>query len=218
MSKYTPLDQRLYEYLLAQRTPDDELLVDLQTETQRLHGRQANMQISPDQGTFLTMIARLMGARRAVEVGTFTGYSSICIARGLGPDGRLLALDISPEFTDVARRYWKRGGLDERIELRLGPAADTLRGLPHEVLFDLAFIDADKGGYLVYYEEILARLRPGGLILADNVLWSGRVAQDDDGDPDTQALRRFNQAVMSDARVESVMLALADGLLLARKR
>ena len=202
MSKFTPLDERLYAYLLAQRSPDDELLVELQRETQRLPGRQANMQISPDQGSFLTMLARLMGARRAVEVGTFTGYSSICIARGLGPEGRLLALDISPEFTDVARRYWKRGGLEPRIELRLGPAADTLRGLPSEPLFDLAFIDADKGGYLVYY----------------NVLWSGRVARDEGDDADTQALRRFNAAVTRDARVESVMLSLADGLLLARKR
>lgn len=218
MSKYTPLDEHLYEYLLAQRTPDDELLLDLQRETQRMPGRQANMQISPDQGSFLTMLARLMGARRAIEVGTFTGYSSICIARGLGPDGRLLALDISEEFTDVARRYWQRGGLDGRIELRLGPAADTLRALPKEALFDLAFIDADKGGYLVYYEEILLRLRPGGLILADNVLWSGRVARQDEHDADTDALRRFNQAVTGDARVETVMLSLADGLLLARKR
>jgi caffeoyl-CoA O-methyltransferase len=175
------------------------------------------MQIDPNQGTLLTMLARLLNARFIVEVGTFTGYSSICLARGLAPGGRLLCLDVSEEWTAVARRYWERAGLSDRIELRLGPAGESLRALPLEESIDLAFIDADKPGYPDYYREILRRLRPGGLIAVDNVLWSGRVADPANHDPSTQTIREFNDMVIADDRVTSVMLPIADGVTLIRK-
>jgi caffeoyl-CoA O-methyltransferase len=216
MSKFTALDEPLYRYLEAHRTPDDDLMRELRAETEAL-GRPSNMQITADQGTLLTLLAALIGARFAIEVGTFTGFSAICIARGLAPGGRLLTCDVSDEWTRVARRYWARAGVAERIELRLGPALDTLRALPRESLCDFAFIDADKTGYAAYYEEILARLRPNGLIAVDNVLWDGRVLREADQEPDTLALRRFNEQVAADRRVQSVMLAVADGLTLARK-
>lgn len=215
--KFTALDQRLYAYLLEQRTPDDELLGELRAETVAFAGPRAGMQIAPQQGTFLTLLAALMGARQAIELGTFTGYSAICLARGLADGGRLLACDVSAESAAVARKYWERAGLAARIELRLGPALDTLRALPLEPFLDLAFVDADKVGYVAYYEELLPRLRPGGLLVADNVLWSGRVVDRTDTDADTVALRRFNAHVAADRRVQSVMLAVADGLTLARK-
>jgi len=164
------------------------------------------------------MLARLMGARRAVEIGTFTGYSSICIARGLADGGRLLCCDVSEEWTAIARRYWTRAGLDDRIELRLGPGLDTLRALPREPAIDLVFIDADKPGYRSYYEELLPRVRPNGLFVFDNVLWSGAVADPAVQDDSTRALRALADHVRQDARVDEVMLAVADGLLLARKR
>jgi caffeoyl-CoA O-methyltransferase len=175
------------------------------------------MQIAPDQGTLLTILASALGARRALEVGTFTGYSAICIARGMGPEGRLLACDTSEEWTAIARRYWARAGLGDRIELRLGPAATTLKSLPPEPVFDFAFIDADKASYAIYYEETLRRLRPGGLIAVDNVLWSGKVVQPDAQDEDTRAIRAFNDFVASDRRVRAVMLPVADGLTLLQK-
>jgi len=217
MSKFIAVDEALHAYILAHRTPDDDVLRELQEETARL-GDRARMQIAPDQGTFLRLLVSALGARRAVEVGTFTGMSSICIARGLGPEGRLLCCDVSEEWTAIARRYWARAGLADRIELRLGPAADTLRALPLEPVFDFGFIDADKAGYLVYYEEILQRLRPGGLVAVDNVLWSGDVVRKEKQDADTEAIRGFNDVVAADARVDSVILPLADGLTLARKR
>ncbi len=217
MSKFIAVDQALHSYILSHRTPDDDVLRALQDETDRL-GDRAKMQIAPDQGTFLSLLVAAIGARRAIEVGTFTGMSSICIARGLGPQGRLLCCDVSEEWTAIARRYWTRAGVAERIELRLAPAADTLRSLPLEPAFDFAFIDADKAGYPVYYEEILKRLRPSGLITVDNVLWSGDVVRADKKDDDTQAIRRFNDLVAADSRVESVIVPLADGLTLARKR
>jgi caffeoyl-CoA O-methyltransferase len=176
-----------------------------------------SMQISADQGRLLTMLVQLSGARRVVEVGTFTGYSSICLARGLPPDGHLLCCDVSEEWTSIARSYWNKAGLSHRIELRLGPAADTLRSLPKEMQFDLAFIDADKGGYPVYYEEILQRLSPGGLICVDNVLWSGRVVDQSITEGDTKTIRDFNEMVAVDPRVTVVILAVADGLSLIRK-
>jgi caffeoyl-CoA O-methyltransferase len=216
MSKFIVLDDPLYEYMLAHRTPDDALLEELRAETARL-GEQARMQIAPDQGTFLSLLVASIGARRAVEVGTFTGMSAISIARGLGPEGRLLCCDVSEEWTAIARRYWNRADLEGRLELRLGPAAHTLRALPAEPAFDFAFIDADKPGYRTYYEEILLRLRPGGLIAVDNVLWGGKVVHDPDDDESTRAICAFNDFVAADRRVQSVMLALADGLTLARK-
>jgi caffeoyl-CoA O-methyltransferase len=186
-------------------------------ETRRLGGISV-MQVAPEQGAFLTLFTRAIGARRALEVGTFTGYSSLCIARGLAAGGRLITCDTSDEWTKVARRYWEKAGVADRIELRLGPGADSLRALPAEPVFDLGFIDADKPGYPVYYEEILPRLRPGGVILVDNVLWTGRVADSSAQDDMTNAIRRFNDKVAADPRVECVMVPISDGLTLLRKR
>jgi caffeoyl-CoA O-methyltransferase len=216
MSKYVALNDALAEYLLAHRTPDDDVLRALHEETAAL-GERAVMQIAADQGTFLNLLVSAIGARQAVEVGTFTGYSSICIARGLAPGGRLICCDVSEEWTSVARRYWKRAGLEDRIELRLGPAAETLRALPRGEHFDFAFIDADKQSYRTYYEEVLPRLRAGGLVAADNVLWSGDIVNPEKKDENTLALRAFNEHVAADRRVQSVILPLADGLTLARK-
>ncbi|PYQ22661.1 MAG: SAM-dependent methyltransferase [Acidobacteria bacterium] len=215
--KILPLDRKLYDYLLARRTPDDPVLVELREETARL-GDRARMQIAPEQGTFLRMLVAAIGARRAVEVGTFTGYSAICIARGLAPGGRLLCCDVSAEWTAVARRYWEKAGVADRIDLRLAPAVETLRALSVEPVVDFAFIDADKTSYPVYYEEILRRLRPGGLIAVDNVLWSGDVVRPQKRDADTRAIRRFNDLVAADERVDSVMTPIADGITLVRKR
>ena len=186
-------------------------------ETARL-GPIAVMQIAPEQGAFLTMITRLLGVRDAVEVGTFTGYSALAIARGLAPNGHLLCCDVSEEWTAIARRAWERAGVDDRIELRIAPAVETLRALPDTPRFDLGFIDADKANYAIYYEEILARTRPGGLILVDNVLWSGAVVDDSRQDENTRAIRAFNTAVAADPRVDCVMTPISDGLTLLRKR
>jgi caffeoyl-CoA O-methyltransferase len=215
--KFLSLTQPVYEYLVAHTVPPDDVLRDLAEETAAL-GPVSIMQVAIEQGAFLTQLARLIGARRAVEVGTFTGYSSICIARGLADGGRLLCCDVSDEWTAIARRYWTRAGLDDRIELRLGPALDTLRALPRAPEIDLVFIDADKPGYVGYYEQLLPRVRPNGLFVFDNVLWSGSVADPAVQDDNTRALRTLADHVCADRRVEAVMLAIADGLLLARKR
>jgi predicted O-methyltransferase YrrM len=175
------------------------------------------MQIGPDQGMFMRMLGQITGAVSALEVGTFTGYSSICIARGLASGGRLLCCDVDEEFTTVAREYWKRAGLDGVIELKIGQAADTLRGLPAGTQFDLAFIDADKTGYVGYWELIVPLIRSGGLILADNTLSSGRVADADASGDNVRAIRQFNDLVRADDRVEVVLLPVGDGLTMARK-
>ena len=211
------LSAAVHEYLVRHGTPPDPVLRDLAEETLRL-GQISMMQIAPEQGAFMTLLARAIGAGRAVEVGTFTGYSALCIARGLPDDGSLLACDVSEEWTAVARRHWERAGVAKKIELRIGPGLETLRSLPVEPRFDLGFIDADKSSYPHYYEEILRRLRPGGLILVDNVLWFGRVADPADQDPQTRAIRAFNDAVAADPRVDCVMLPVSDGLTLLRKR
>jgi predicted O-methyltransferase YrrM len=216
--KILPLDGPLHDYVVSHRTPDDPLLRELREETEARLGSESRMQISPEQGTLLRILVSAMGARRAVEVGTFTGYSAISIARGLAAGGRLLCCDVSEEWTAVARRYWERAGLLDRIELRLGPAAETLRALPVAATFDFGFIDADKPGYPVYYEEILRRLRPGGLIAVDNVLWDGGVIRPELQDESTVAIRRFNDLVAADDRVDSVMTPVADGITLVRKR
>jgi caffeoyl-CoA O-methyltransferase len=157
----------------------------------------------------------MVDARFAVEVGTFTGYSSICIARGLSPRGKLLCCDVSEEWTAIARRYWKSAGLDKCIELRLGPAIETLQELPDRPHIDLAFVDADKSGYIDYWEELVPRMRPGGVIVVDNVLWSGDVVDAAVTDPDTEAIRAFNDHACADGRVDLVMLPIADGVSLA---
>jgi len=212
------LTPEVHDYLVGHSRAPDAVLRDLAEQTRRAVGGLWIMQIAPEQGAFMELLARLSGARRAVEVGTFTGYSAICLARGLGEGGRLLCLDASEEWTAIARRYWRRAGLDDRIELRLGPAAQTLSALPCEPLFDLAFIDADKPNYLVYYEAILARMPVGGLVIADNVLWSGAVVDPEKQDEQTRALRAYNDFVAADPRVETSMIPVGDGLLLARKR
>jgi caffeoyl-CoA O-methyltransferase len=211
------LSGAIHHYLVTHTDPVDDVQRWLIDRTQEL-GPVAGMQISPEQGALLTMLVRLVGATSVVEVGTFTGYSSLCLARGLAPEGRLLCCDVSEEWTSIAREGWKRGGVDDRVELRIGPAADTLAALPPEPTIDLSFIDADKSGYRTYYDELLPRTRPGGLILVDNVLWSGRVIDDANTSADTEAIRAFNDHVVADDRVETVMLPVADGLTLLRRR
>jgi caffeoyl-CoA O-methyltransferase len=211
------LTPEIHRYLVERGTPPDDVLRDLAEETARL-GPIAMMQIAPEQGALMTLLARAIGAKRVVEVGTFTGYSALCIARGLPDDGWLLACDVSEEWTAIARRYWERAGVAKRIELRLGPAIETLRPLPLEPRFDMGFIDADKPAYPAYYEEILRRLRPGGLVLVDNVLWFGRVVDPEAQDEQTRAIRAFNDSVAADPRVDCVMLPVSDGLTILRKR
>ena len=207
----------LASYLVGHGSPPDALQLALIDETAEL-GPVAGMQVAPEQGAFLTVLTRLIGARAAVEVGTFTGYSALCIARGLPADGHLLCCDVSEEWTAIGRRAWEAAGVADRIELKLAPAAETLRALPREATIDLGFIDADKPGYPVYYEELLARLRPNGVLLVDNVLWGGRVTQDDADDDNTKAIKAFNDMVAADERVEAVMLPISDGLTLCRKK
>ncbi len=217
MSKYTPIDDALHAYLLSHRTPDDALLVELQEETRRVTGARSIMQIAPEEGTLLGLLVAATGARRIVEVGTFTGYSALCMARALPPGGTLLACDVSEEYTAVGRRFWQKAGVADRIRLVLAPAVETLRAQPDEELFDFGFIDADKTSYPIYYEEILRRLRPGGLIAIDNVLWNGQVVREDDQSDDTRAIRAINALVARDRRVQSVMIGVSDGITLARK-
>jgi caffeoyl-CoA O-methyltransferase len=205
----------IHRYILAHTMPVDAVLRDLITETAKLPN--AVMQIAPEQGAFMSILTRLIGARRAVEVGTFTGYSSISIARGLPDDGHLLCCDVNEEWTSIARRYWDRAGVAHKTELKLAPAADTLRALPEGDQFDLAFIDADKPGYPVYYAEIVRRLRPNGVILVDNTLWGGRIDDPSVTDEHTVALRSFNDMVAADPAVDCVQLTIGDGLTLVRK-
>jgi caffeoyl-CoA O-methyltransferase len=181
-------------------------------------GPLAIMQVAREQGHLLTLLTRLVGARRAVEIGTFTGYSAICIARGLADGGRLLACDVSEEWTAIARKYWARAGLEDRIELRIGPALDTVSALPATPEIDLVFIDADKTSYRAYYDALLPRLRPNGLIVFDNVLWMGAVVNPDAQDESTVAIRALNDFLITDERVDVVMLPVADGVTLVRKR
>ena len=205
-------------YLCAHSTPPDAILRELAHETAEWFPSEVSLAIAPEQGTFMTILTRLIGARSAIEIGTFTGYSSICLARGLAGDGHLLCCDLSDEWTSVARKYWKRAGLADKIELRLGPALDTVRSLPREPQFDLAFIDADKPGYLGYWKEVVPRVRSGGAILVDNTFSHGRVIDAGNESELVQAIRDFNDHAAADDRVEVVMLPLGDGLTLARKK
>jgi caffeoyl-CoA O-methyltransferase len=211
------LSQDVQDYIMAHSTPPDPVLADLAAETTRRFPAEAQMQIGADQGRLMTILAQLTGVTGAVEVGTFTGYSSICLARGLADGGRLVCSDVSDEWTSVARTYWQRAGLADRIELRLGPALDTLRALPAAAELDLAFIDADKEGYVGYWDEIVPRMRPGGVILVDNTLQDGRVADPARREPVVQAIRTFNGRAASDSRVELALLSVGDGLTLARR-
>jgi predicted O-methyltransferase YrrM len=215
--KSLSLTDELHAYLVAHCTPVDEIARELAEETLALLPDHAQMQVAPEQAAFLNMLTKLVGTRFAVEVGTFTGMSSLAIARGLPPDGKLFCFDISREYTSVARRYWERAGVQDRIELHIGPAADMLRALPNEPFLDLAFIDADKTGYLTYWHELVPRMRHGGVLAVDNVLWSGRVLNPSPDNPDDMAIVAFNDEILRDPRVEVVMLPLADGVTLARR-
>jgi len=218
MSKFTALTDDLHAYLVDRGARQDDLLARLQEETEREEGDVAVMQIAPDQGAFMGLLTAAIGARRAIEVGTFTGYSAICIARALPEDGELVCCELDSDRADVARRWIAEAGLDDRVDVRVGPASDTLRSLPDEEIFDLAFIDADKPGYDDYYEQCLARLRPGGLILLDNVLLSGRVLDPPEDDDSARALAGLNDKLAADDRVDLAMVGIADGITIARKR
>jgi caffeoyl-CoA O-methyltransferase len=211
------LSPEVHEYLVAHGTPPDEVQRALIAETAELGGI-SMMQVAPEQGALLTILAKLVGARSAVEVGTFTGYSSLCIARGLADGGHLLCCDVSEEWTAIARRHWERAGVADRIELRIAPALETLQALPSDETIDLAFIDADKPGYISYYEALVPRMRPGGLVLVDNVLWGGSVVDPSVTDENTEAIRACNDHIAADSRVDVVMLPVSDGLTLARKK
>lgn len=214
-----PLDDRLYDYLLRHSLREHPALARLRAET-AAHPR-VNMQISPEQGQFMQLLVRLLGARRTIEVGVFTGYSSLAVALALPPGGTLLACDISEEYTCIARRYWAEAGVADRIELVLAPAVATLdaRLTAGEAgWYDFAFIDADKTGYHDYYERLLRLVRPGGLIAVDNTLWSGAVADPADQDDDTRAIREFNERLHADARIDLSLVPIGDGLTLARRR
>ncbi|MGD1091812.1 MAG: class I SAM-dependent methyltransferase [Bryobacteraceae bacterium] len=211
--------EELSQYLSSVSLREPEILQRLREETAQLPN--GSIQIAPEQGQFMTLLVQLLCARRTLEVGVFTGYSALAVALALPSDGRLVACDISEEYTNVARRYWKEAGVDHLIDLRLKPALETL----HELIaageqdsFDFAFIDADKRNYEGYYEAALRLIRPGGLIMADNVLWSGRVADPTNQEPDTLALRAFNRKLHADSRIALSMIPLGDGFSLALKR
>jgi caffeoyl-CoA O-methyltransferase len=212
------LSEDLQAYVLAHSAPQDQITLDLAKETRASLGSLAGMQVAPEQSALLNLLAKLVGARLAVEVGTFTGLSSLAIARGMPADGRLICFDISEEYTSIARRYWARAGVQDRIELRIGPAAQMLPLLPDEPHLDLAFIDADKTGYPVYWAELVPRMRPGGVIVVDNVLQHGRVLDPPPDNASVQAIVKFNDDILADDRVEVVMLPIADGVTVARRR
>jgi predicted O-methyltransferase YrrM len=213
------LTPELYTYLLDVSLRESDLLQELRERTRQMP--EARMQIAPEQGKFMTLLARLLGVRKALEIGVFTGYSALCVAAALPADGRLIACDISAEYTRIAQEYWARAGVADRIDLRLAPASETLAALLAEGAagsFDLAFIDADKTGYAGYYEQCLALLRPGGLIVVDNVLWNGRVLDTASADEDTRAIQAFNRRIHKDVRVDLSLVPIGDGLSLLRKR
>ena len=218
MNKTLRLDDRLYDYLLSVSLREPDVLVRLRDET--LNRPDAEMQISPEQGQFMALLLKLIGARRALEVGTFTGYSALVCALALPEDGQLITLDLDEGTTTIAKRYWTEAGIENRIELRLGRAEDSLRNFldtGDQGSFDFMFIDADKTSYPIYYEMGLQLLRSGGLMAFDNVLWAGRVADPDAKDADTQALKAINLKIHTDPRIDVSMVPIGDGLTLARK-
>ncbi|MEH2156933.1 class I SAM-dependent methyltransferase [Nostoc sp.] len=213
------LDNQLYNYLLSVSLREPEILEKLRQETAN-HPR-SGMQISPEQGQFMSLLVQLIGAKKTLEVGVFTGYSSLSVALALPPDGKIIACDVSEEFTAIARRYWQEAGVADKIDLRLAPALETLDQLlatGQAETFDFAFIDADKENYDGYYERSLQLVRPGGLIAIDNVLWSGQVADEQNQDESTQAIRALNEKLHHDKRVTLSLVPIADGLTLAIKR
>lgn len=219
MSKFTRLDDRLHDYVVSVGVREHLALARLRAETTKL--KQAGMQISPDQGAFMQFLVRALGVRRYLEIGVFTGYSALAVALALPEDGRATALDRSDEWTGIARRHWAEAGVAHKIDLRLGPAAQSLDALLAEGrkgAYDFAFIDADKENYELYFDRCLALVRPGGVIAADNTLWDGAVIDASDTDADTEAIRAFNRARHGDERIDLCLVPIADGLTLARKR
>jgi caffeoyl-CoA O-methyltransferase len=213
------LTPELSDYVRASSEPPDDVAADLLAETAALAERgevPPTFQIAQEQGTFMTVLTRALGVRRAIEIGTFTGFSALCVARGLAPDGRLTCLDVSEQYTAVARRYWERAEVADRIELRLGDAHETLRALPAEPTFDLAFVDADKAGYADYVEQLHPRMADNGVVLLDNTLRAGRVLSPESDDD--RAVVELNAALVGDPRWETVLLPVADGLTMLRKR
>jgi predicted O-methyltransferase YrrM len=212
------INDRVYDYLLSVSLKESDLLAQLRNETAGIEF--SEMQIAPEQGQFMALLVKLMGARRALEIGTFTGYSSIVIASALPEDGELVCCDDSEEWTSMARKYWQQAGLEDRIDFKLGDASKTLQALidqGHEGSFDFIFIDADKQNYPLYYELSLKLLRAGGLIAVDNTLWSGDVADPGNQEPGTRAIRRFNQMLKQDERVAISLVTIGDGLTLVHK-
>ena len=219
MSRHFSFDERTYEYLLVNGVREPEIASRLRQETQKLP--QAQMQIAPDQGQFMHFLVQSIGARKTLEVGVFTGYSALWVAWGLPEDGKIIACDVSEEYTSVGRRYWKEAGIENKIDLRLAPALETLDellGSGHAGTFDFAFIDADKTNYDGYYERALQLLRPRGVIAIDNTIWSGRVADPTEKDEDTVSIRQLNAKLHQDERVTLSMLTVGDGLTMAMKR
>lgn len=218
-NKGTGFDPNLYGYLQTMVSPEPAVLRQLRQETQHLPG--AAMQISPEQGQFLALMVSLMQARRIIEIGVFRGYSTLAMALALPPEGQIIACDHDPKATAIAGEYWQKAGVNQKIDLRLAPALDSLKSLqstPHLPPFDLIFIDADKRNYLNYYELSLGLLRPGGLIIIDNVFWFGKVADPGYDDPRTQSLRTFNRFLATDPRVTVGVVPLGDGMTLAVKQ
>jgi caffeoyl-CoA O-methyltransferase len=211
------LSAAIHEYVVAHGTPPDVVQQALIARTAELGGI-SMMQIAPEQGAFMTVLTRLLGVQNAVEIGTFTGYSALCIARGLADGGRLVCCDVSEEWTAIAQEHWGQAGVADRIDLRIAPALETIVTLPDDEHLDLAFIDADKENYANYYEALLPRMRPNGAILVDNTLWMGAVIDPEANDASTVAIRAFNDMVAADDRVDTVQLAISDGLTLLRKR
>jgi len=212
------IDDRTYDYICNVSVNESELLLQLREETAQLE--YSVMQISPEQGQFMSLLVKLMGAKRALEIGTFTGYSSICVANAMGEDGELICCDISPQWTDIAKKYWALAELEEKIKLYTQPAENTLQMLLDdgaEKTFDFIFIDADKQNYITYYEMALRLLRKGGIIAIDNTLWSGAVADPENIEPGTRAIRRFNEMVKEDTRVSMSLVTIGDGLTLVLK-
>ena len=216
-TKFIRLTPDLYEYVLAHGHNGDPIRREVSEETMKL-GRISQMEIAPEQGTLMGILASAIGAKSAVEVGTFTGYSSLCVAHALPADGKLLCCDVSEQWTSTARRYWERAGVAGKITLKLGPAVETLRALPASYPIDFTFIDADKVNYATYDEGIPKRMRPGGLILLDTVVWGGSVVDQTRKDEDTAAIRAINDFIAHDQRVEAVMIAISDGLTIVRKK
>lgn len=219
MSRTSVAKPEIADYVVAHSTAADEIQQALIADTTEKVGVMAIMQIGQDQGAFMSVLAATMQPKFAVEVGTFTGYSALCVARGLAPGGTLLCCDISEEWTSIGKPHWEAAGVADRIDLRIAPALETLQAIPEDQVIDFAFIDADKTGYRAYYEEILKRLSPTGLILIDNTLWSGMVLADSGAeDDDTAALRELNDFLATDERIELAQLTVGDGITMIRRR